>query len=144
MIAEAAQAAQEAAKSSASVVLDAGVIGLVVTNVFMLARDWMRARTARQQARDAVDEAKAKALEAQADALIGKGGQSPSNGGNGIHEKYVLPHSLKLQELDSRAQVMDQRMSKFEQENSAQHTKIFDRLDDIKNLIIGEKTAGVA
>lgn len=143
MIAEAAQAAQEAAKSSASIVLDAGVIGLVVTNVFVLARDWMKARAARQQARDAADEAEAKALQAQAVAIRdGKTGAN-GNGGNGIHEKYVLPHSLKLQELDGKVQVMDQRMSKFEVENTAQHGKIFDRLDDIKDLIIG-KSSGAA
>jgi hypothetical protein len=145
MLLEAGQAAQEAAKSSASVILDASVIGLVVTNSFLLIRDLVKSRTERQKARDAADEAEAKALRAQADALAAnKAGQTPGKGsGNGVHEKYVLPHSLTLERHEGEIKAINGRFEKFEKDNSDQHGKIFDKLDDIKDLVIG-KSAGAA
>ncbi len=139
MIAEVAQAASEAAKINPWVA--EGIYGLLVTNTILIIRDLIKARAERQKARAQVDEAEAEALKAQAQALSGK--VPPAQNGNGIHEKYVLPHSLELQRLDGAVKVMDKRFEKFEQENSKQHDNLAEKLDDIRDLVIG-KAAGAA
>ncbi len=137
MLMDAAQAAADAGKSSASILLDAGVIGLMITNSFMLLKDWLRTRAERQKARDAADEAEAKALQAQAAALAsGKAGQAPGNGQANGHQQYVVPHTAMLERHDAELKALKESSSRVERENREDHQKIFTKLDDLKDLIV--------
>lgn len=139
MLAEVQGAAVEAAR--ANPFLNAGIIGLMVTNSFMLLRDALKNRAERQKARAAADEAEAKALKAQADALLaGKAGQLPANG-NG-HAQYVVPHTAMLERHDAELKAMDTQFKRFERDNREDHGKIFDGINEVKNLILGRRVGG--
>ncbi len=134
MIAEAAQAASEVAKHTSTETL-IGIGFLIVSNVGL----WLDRFVTISKNR--AEQEKAEAQEAEAKAAASK--VVPNGNGNGIHEKWVLPHSLKLQELDGRVITMEGSLKKFEKDNSDQHERIFDKLDDIKDLVVG-KSAGAA
>lgn len=132
MIAEAAQAAQEVAK--ANPVLNAGVIGLVITNATLLVRDYLKSRAEKQKARDAVDEAEAQALKAQAQALSEKG--KSSEGGRDGHEKFFLDHALMLEGHEREIKALKEWAPKIERENREDHGKLFTGIGELKDLII--------
>lgn len=142
MIAEAAQVAAEVAKQGggASPMTVIGLGFLVVSNIGL----WLDRVVQISRAR--ADREQAEAAEAEAKALVAANASKPAvNGNNGaaLHEKYVLPHSLMLQDHANEIKAMVGRFDKFEKRNEEDHGKLFGKLDDIKDLIIG-KSAGAA
>ena len=126
MIAEAAQAAAEVVKQhAASTETLIGLGLLIVSNVGL----WLDRIVTISKNR--AEQEKAEADEARSEAAA-----KPAQNGNGIHEKYVLPHSLKIQELEGRANTTDANFEKFERENRAQHETLFGKVDEVKDLIL--------
>ncbi len=127
------QAVQEAGKSAASIVLDAGVVGLVITNIFMLAKQWLQGRQEREKAQAVAEEAEAKALQAQAQAMTGR--TDSGNGKLNGHQLYLLPHTAMLERHDAELKAVKESTARVERENREDHEKIFQKLDDLKDLI---------
>lgn len=152
MIAEVVQAAaQEVAKTSGSSTATAIGLGiLIVSNVGIWLDKIIGGRLQVAKERRAAEEAEAREAEAKAAEAKAAADAQPKAGGNGngkaaldLHEKYVLPHSLELQHLGDEVKAINTRFDKFEEQNREDHGKMFDRLDDIKDLVIG-KSAGAA
>lgn len=137
MIAETAQAAVDAAKQSGvGTETLIGLAILIVSNIGL----WLDKFVQMSRNRAEREQAEADEAEAKAAAAVAK----PANGnGAAIHEKYVLPHSLELQRHDGELKAIVERFNQFEKRNVADHDKIFDKLDDIRDLVVG-KAAGAA
>jgi hypothetical protein len=102
----------------------------------LLANSRARAERKRAEADEAEAKLAAARLAASSPAGAGNPGNAkPGNGSGSEHKDFILPHALALERHEGEIRTLKGTTEKLERENREDHGKIFQKLDDLKDLL---------